>query len=299
MSRTVRSAMLVLALVALAAAAPSYAQAPAQAPAASPAAAPVPPPAPEDVAAAPADAEKTASGIAWKMLKPGTGAAHPGLTDTVTVNYNGWTTNGRIFDSTDMRKKPSTFVVGKVLPGMSEAIQLLTVGEKRRFWIPEKLAFNNAPGKPQGMCVFEIELLDVQAGATEINQAAPPDVAAAPSDAQKTKSGLASKVIKTGTGKDHPKASSTVIVKYAGWTTDGKLFDSSAQHPQPEAQAKGGEFSFPLNQVIPGWTEGIQLMVEGEYRRFWIPGKLAYDNVSDPRVPHGTLVFDVVLVKIQ
>jgi len=294
MHRTaLRSALPMLVLLALVGVAGThaYAQAPTQAPAATTATVPTAPPAPSDVAAAPADAKKTSSGLAWKQLKPGTGTVHPAPADRVTVNYNGWTTNGRIFDSTDMRGKPSSFVVGAVLPGMSEAIKLLTVGEKGRFWVPEKLAFKSAPGKPQGMCVFEIELLDIQSGLPELAQTAPTDVAAPPADAQKTKSGLASKVIQAGTGKNRPKASSTVTVKYVGWTPDGKMFDASAVH--------GGDATFGLNQVIPGWTEGVQLMVEGEHRRFWIPGNLAYDNINAPGAPKGMLVFDVVLVKIQ
>lgn len=298
MARIVRSVMLALALVALAAiAAPSYAQAPAQAPAATPTAAPVPPPAPPDVAAVPADADKTESGLALKVLKQGTGAVKPTATDKVTVNYNGWTTSGRVFDSTEMRGKPSSFVVGNVLPGMSEGLKLMTVGEKRRFWMPENLAFKGAAGKPQGMCVFDIELLDIQAGPPpELSVQAPPDVKEPPADAEKTKSGLASRVVRAGTGKNHPKASSTVVVKYVGWTPDGKMFDASALH--------GGTAEFPLNRVIPGWTEGVQLMVEGEVRRFWIPGKLAYGEAaksgeSAGGPPRGMLVFDVELVKIQ
>ncbi len=298
-----RSALFVVVLLTLfvvGAGAYASAQTPSQAPAATTTSAPTPPPAPPDVAAVPADAEKSRSGLAWKVLKPGTGSVHPTPTDFVDVNYNGWTNTGRIFDSTDMRGRPSHYRVGGILPGMSEAIQLLTVGEKRRFWVPEKLAFNGVPGKPQGTVVFEIELLKIEAGQPAgLSQAAPPDVAAAPADAEKTKSGLASKVIKPGTGKVHPKASSTVVVKYVGWTTKGEMFDASALHPDPADVKLGGEFHFPLNGVIAGWTEGIQLMVEGEHRRFWIPGKLAYDNDPRPDVPKGPLVFDVVLVKIQ
>src|SRR5215510_8187188 len=94
---------------------------------------------------------------------------------------------------------------------------------------------------------------------------APPDVAAPPKDAQKTASGLASKVIVPGKGKDHPTSTSQVTVHYTGWTTDGKMFDSSV----------GGQpISFPLTGVIKGWTEGLQLMVVGEKRRLWIPGNL-------------------------
>src|SRR5687767_4277817 len=83
---------------------------------------------------------------------------------------------------------------------------------------------------------------------------APPDVAAAPADAIKTASGLASKVLKEGTGAQ-PTAEDTAEVNYTGWTTDGKMFDSSFKHGRPA--------SFPLKQVIPGWTEGVQLMKEG------------------------------------
>src|SRR6476469_4271425 len=96
----------------------------------------------------------------------------------------------------------------------------------------------------------------------------PPDVAAPPSDAAKTSSGLASKTLTAGTGKTHPGATDMVTVNYTGWTTDGKMFDSSFARNKPS--------TFPLDRVIPGWTEGVQLMVEGEKRRFWIPEALAY-----------------------
>src|SRR4030095_7177633 len=88
----------------------------------------------------------------------------------------------------------------------------------------------------------------------------PSDVAAPPKDAQKTSSGLASKVLTPGTGKEHPKATSQVTVHYSGWTPDGKMFDSSVVRGQPA--------TFPLDRVIKGWTEGVQLMVVGEKRRF-------------------------------
>ena len=119
---------------------------------------------------------------------------------------------------------------------------------------------------------------------------APPDVAAPPKDAQKTSSGLASKVLVPGTGKEHPKSTSQVTVHYTGWTTDGKMFDTSVGS-QPA--------TFPLDRVIKGWTEGLQLMVVGEKRRFWIPGNLAYDNSPRPDAPKGMLVFDVELLAIK
>jgi len=121
-----------------------------------------------------------------------------------------------------------------------------------------------------------------------MSPSAPPDVAAPAADATKTPSGLASRVLSPGTGTQHPKPTSRVKVHYSGWTTDGKMFDSSVERGEP--------IVFGLNQVIRGWTEGVQLMVEGEKRRFWIPEGLAYGGRSDPR---GMLVFDVELIKIE
>src|SRR5437763_561434 len=123
---------------------------------------------------------------------------------------------------------------------------------------------------------------------TPQTQPAPPDVAAPPADAKKTASGLAYKVSKEGTGGRHPKTSDKVTVHYTGWTTDGKMFDSSVVKNQPA--------TFPLDGVIAGWTEGVQLMVEGEKARFWIPEKLAYKG---ERPPYGLLVFDIELMKIN
>ena len=120
---------------------------------------------------------------------------------------------------------------------------------------------------------------------------APSDVAAPPADALKTPSGLASKVLQIGMSNVRPTARSTVKVHYTGWTTDGKMFDSSV--------TRGEAIEFPLNQVIAGWTEGVQLMVIGEKRRFWIPGKLAYDDLPMPDAPKGMLVFDIELLGVR
>jgi peptidylprolyl isomerase len=118
---------------------------------------------------------------------------------------------------------------------------------------------------------------------------APPDVAAVPADAVRTSTNLASRIITPGKGTRHPRPNSIVTVHYTGWTADGKTFDSSV--------TKGEPAQFGLDHVIPGWTEGVQMMVEGEKRRFWIPAKLAYEGV--PGKPQGTLVFDIELIRID
>jgi peptidylprolyl isomerase len=131
--------------------------------AAPPAAAAIP--APPDVAAIPADAQVTASGLASKVIRPGTGSIHPTLASTVTVNYTGWTPDGKMFESTLPRHEPATFGVTGVISGWSEGLQLMAIGEQRRFWIPGKLAYDGGggpPGAPKGMLVFDIELLDIK-----------------------------------------------------------------------------------------------------------------------------------------
>jgi peptidylprolyl isomerase len=263
-------------------------------PAAKPAA-PEPPkgiPAPADVAAAPADAEKTASGLASKVLQKGTGTDKPNAWDKVKVHYTGWMTDGKMFDSSVERGQPAEFPLDRVIKGWTEGLQLMVVGEKRRFWIPAELAYGNTPrrpGGPSGTLVFDVELLGITAGIKP--PAVPSDVAAAPKDAKKTASGLAYKVLSKGKGKVKPKADDMVEVHYTGWTTDGKMFDSSVTRGEPT--------SFPLNGVIKGWTEGLQLMVEGEKTRFWIPGNLAYGDPAPHGMPSGMLVFDVELLSIK
>ncbi len=123
---------------------------------------PIPPP--PDVAAAPEDATVTASGLAYRVLTPGSGAAPPSASSTVTVHYTGWTTDGEMFDSSVRRGKPSTFPLRGVIRGWTEGLQLMVVGETTRFWIPESLAYRGQPGRPAGMLVFDIELLTIEGG---------------------------------------------------------------------------------------------------------------------------------------
>ena len=250
------------------------------------------PPAPADVGAAPADAVKTASGLATKVLSPGTGTDHPGPNDKVKVNYTGWTKDGRAFDST-AGGKPASFGVGQVIKGWTEGLQLMVAGEKRRFWIPANLAYGSGPshgGAPTGDLVFDVEVLEIKQAPKPPET--PADVKAAPADAKKTASGLQYKVQTKGKGTKHPAATDKVSVHYSGWTPDGNMFDSSVTRGEPA--------SFGLDHVIKGWTEGVQLMVEGEKTRFWIPSDLAYgDKPKRPGAPAGPLVFDIELLSIQ
>ncbi len=108
-----------------------------------------------------------------------------------------------------------------------------------------------------------------------------------------TASGLKYQVLNKGTGTVSPKATDTVKVHYHGTLLNGTVFDSSVQRGEP--------ISFPLNRVIPGWTEGLQLMHVGDKFRFEIPANLAYgDKSPTPAIPPGsTLVFEVELLGIE
>ena len=242
-------------------------------------------PAPADVAGPPAEALKSASGLVSRIVTPGSGTETPQETDFVTVHYTGWTSEGRLFDSSHARGVPSLFALNRVMAGWRECVLMMKVGETRRCWVPQDLAFNGQAGRPAGTVVFDIELLDIR----PTPSTPPPDVAAPPADAATTSSGLSYKVMKAGTGTRHPMARDNVNVHYSGWTTAGMLFDSSV--------LKGMPVTLDLNNVIRGWTEGLQLMVEGERTRFWIPEKLAYKGERGK--PRGMLVFDIDLIRIE
>jgi FKBP-type peptidyl-prolyl cis-trans isomerase FklB len=127
--------------------------------------------------------------------------------------------------------------------------------------------------------------------ATSSNSVA--SASASSSDVITTASGLKYQVLKRGTGTVSPKATDTVKVHYHGTLLDGTVFDSSVQRGEP--------ISFPLNGVIPGWTEGLQLMKVGDKFKFTIPPNLAYGpNSPSPKIPpNSTLVFEVELLGIQ
>jgi peptidylprolyl isomerase len=117
--------------------------------------------APSDVAGPPLDAEKTASGLASRRLVAGTGTRSPRATDTVQVQYTGWQTDGRRFDSSVPGGKPAQFALNGVIAGWTEGLQLMVEGEERRFWIPEELAYRGVSGRPQGMLVFDVQLIKI------------------------------------------------------------------------------------------------------------------------------------------
>jgi FKBP-type peptidyl-prolyl cis-trans isomerase len=246
---------------------------------------PAPPP-PENLTAPPADAKKTASGIAYMEIAPGTGLERPRAWDQVSVHYTAWDTSGKMLQSTHTRHRPQVVNLLRANFGWVDVLETMVVGQKVRAWIPAG-KLSNLPSVPKdSTVVYEFELAEIK------KQKDPPpvpkDVAAPPRDAKKTAKGVFYKVLEPGTGKVRPTADKIVRVHYTGWTTDGKMFDSSVVRDSPAR--------FVLTNVIAGWTDGMQTMVVGETTRFWIPQELAYKGREGS--PAGMLVFDVKLLEI-
>lgn len=118
--------------------------------------------APEDVGGIPDDATVLPSGLAFRVLREGIGMGKPTTNATVTAHYTGWQTDGKMFDSSVARGEPFTAPLGKLIVGWQEGMVLMTKGERRRFWIPGAMAYDNSdrPDAPKGMLVFDIELID-------------------------------------------------------------------------------------------------------------------------------------------
>lgn len=120
-----------------------------------------PPKAPPDVAK-PRGATFARDGLAWRVLTPGTGRAHPGKSDGVVVRFTGWTKGGALVGSSVPAGEPVSVLVNGDLPGWSEVVRMMVEGETRRVWVPESLAYAGAPDRPAGALVFDIELVKIQ-----------------------------------------------------------------------------------------------------------------------------------------
>ena len=123
---------------------------------------PPPPSTPKDVAKPPKGAKRTKAGVSYRFLaRAKQKGARPTAASRVRVHYSGWTTDGRMFDSSLTRGTPADFPLGQVIPGWTDVLQVMTPGDRIRAWIPEALAYEGRPGRPQGMLVFDIELIEI------------------------------------------------------------------------------------------------------------------------------------------
>ena len=268
------------------------------------------------------------SGLQYEVLKsgPAEGARPQTTSDQCTCHYTGELIDGTVFDSSVKRGKPATFSPGGVIGGWTEALMLMRPGDKWTLSIPSELGYGSGgSGKIPGgaVLVFELELIAVKAASwqdwitlntvmiaalvlfqlySHFGGGASPETIKFSADflaENKSKegvvtlpSGLQYKVLRAGGGDAHPLPDSPCECHYEGrcakdWPT-GKKFDSSYD--------RGAPTTFAPNQVIGGWTEAMQLMVEGDKWEMYIPSKLAYGDSG--RVP-GCLVFTMEILEIK
>jgi len=246
------------------------------------------PPVPPDCAQPPPTAQQTRSGIKYVEVRPGTGKDKPTIADDVTFNFTAWNADGRMLETTEMKKRAITSPPFRQPPPFEEILTSMTGGQRVRFWVDAEQMKKPQPGPAQGPLCYEVDLVTIEKSANP-PPPTPPDVAKPPGSAKKTDKGVFYKVLKAGKGGAKPTPNDSVRVSYTGWTTDGRMFDSSVIRGQP------AEFS--LRGVIAGWTDGIPLMSVGDRYRFWIPDHLAYKG--QPERPQGMLVFDVELLEIK
>lgn len=240
----------------------------------------------------PANTEKqttTASGLKYEVIAAGTGEL---LTagDVFVLRYALWNTEGRLIDCSDDSGQEVRGKVGDMrLKFLQEAPLLMRQGTRLRLDVPAPLAFGAqrmGAIPPNSATVWELELKEIV-----VVPPLPAFSLTADDKLQKTASGLGYEVLREGTGKQ-PAMGKEVTVHYAGWLTDGTLFDAS--------YSRGEMATFRLGEVIPGWNEGLQLMKEGAIYKFTIPGDLAYGPRGSPPTipPNATLVFVVELSKV-
>jgi FKBP-type peptidyl-prolyl cis-trans isomerase len=243
---------------------------------------------PPDVAAPPPTAKSTKSGIKWVEVRPGTGKQKPTQADEVTFNFTAWNAEGRMLETTEMKKRPVKSPPFRQPPPFEEILTSMTGGQRVRFWVDATKMNKPQLGPATGLLCYEIDLVTIEKSSNP-PPPVPFDVAKPPGDAKKTAKGVFYKVLKAGKGGPKPTENDSVRVHYTGWTTDGRMFDSSVIRGEPS--------EFNLRGVIPGWTDGIPQMSVGDRFRFWIADHLAYKGQPDR--PQGMLVFDVELIEIK
>ncbi len=243
----------------------------------------------------------TDSGLQYMVLEEGPESGlTPVSTDRVVVHYVGTLKDGVEFDSSRARGAAATFPLNQVIPGWTEGVQLMSEGDKYRFFVPPDLGygqFGSGPViGPNEALIFDVELIKVQSPERNLETANKFLAENARKDGvETTATGLQYEVIVEGAadGKS-PRAEDTVEVHYQGTLINGTEFDSS--------YARGETIEFPLNRVIPGWTEGVQLMSEGDKYRFFIPPALGYGERGTPGGPIGpneALIFEVELIAVK
>ncbi len=231
------------------------------------------------------DAEASGTGLYYVIDEVGAGANITAASD-VSVRYKGSYTDGTLLEE---NTQGVSFNLQQVIPGWREGLQYFNEGGSGMLLIPSHLAygsddFNGIPGG--SVLIFEIEVIDydVENEAEIVQYIADNNL-----DATASGTGLYYVIEEEGTGAQ-PEADSNVTVVYKGYFTNGTVFDESDEIG----------ISLNLNQVIPGWSEGMQYFKEGGSGKLLIPSSLAYGRYGNATIPEGAVViFDVNLKSVN
>jgi peptidylprolyl isomerase len=249
----------------------------------------------------------TDTGLKYRITREGTGGK-PAVTDTVTVHYVGKLADGTKFDSSYERQRPAEFALQGVVAGWTEGLQLVAQGGQIDLIIPAELGYGpygQDPIPPGATLYFTVELLNIKPAVSEdgasnggepvtsdpVSSLGPFAGTEAEGEFTTTDSGLMYRIIRQG--KDNnPKSKDIVIVHYEGSFADGKEFDSTYERDEPA--------TFPVDGVILGWTEGLQLIGEGGKIQLALPSALGYGARGKGSIlPNTDLYFTVELLKIN
>lgn len=232
------------------------------------------------------------------VIESGSGTEHPSGDDCVVLSFTAWKRDGALVSTSGPNGQSTTQCLTTAIPGIAEALESMVEGEERHVWVPAELAFaphiaHHGPKQIEERPAPPVDLtIDVRI--IRILKAPPPpvDLKTPPRNATRTPSGVAILVLKQGTGTKHPSLSSWVTLNYSGWTSDGKLFETTTMTGHPGV--------FLLSTVLPGWRKALPEMVTGEKARVWIPSALAYGNAPMERnAPAGDLVYEIELLDFK
>jgi len=239
------------------------------------------------------DTFETTSGLKYIIIEEGYGM-YPRDNDLLLVDYTGFLSSGKIFDSSVRKDKPFKFSLGdeKILKGWDEGLRKIGEGGMIKLIIPPHLAYGENGFKnivpPNETLVFDILLMEVK-----------PEIIVEPFDIEgkqivKTESGLEFIIVEQGIG-EKPDTNNIVTVHYTGYFKNGEMFDSSVKRDEPI------RFPLGINAVIQGWEEALFMMQEGTKARIIVPYKLGYGkNGNPPVIPRKTdLIFDIELLNVM
>ena len=259
-----------------------------------------------------AEGNITSGGVRFVDISEGSGVPIDSPSAAIRLHYSGWLEDGCLFDSSYARggeSTPADFSLTNLIPGFAEGVRGMKPGGERRFAIPSELAYGPS-GRgaipPNATIHFNVELVEVLAVESPppaaqsvcMNDLYPADAPqfedVDPSNGAVTVGGVRLVDVETGSGFPLASLTATIRIHYSGWLEDGCLFDSSY------VRRDGATVDFPLENLVPGFVEGVQGMQPGGERRMAIPPHLAYGGQGVPGVipPDATIYFSIELEEI-